>query len=284
MEKAAASAADHVFFDLEDACAPSEKTRARALAVDALRSHDFGSKTRAVRVNGVTTPWCLRDILEVVTGASGFLDALIVPKVEKASEVHFVHHLLDGIELEVNATRPIRLEVLIESALGATNVREIARASDRIDALIFGPADYSASVGVPQGEIGEIDERYPGHQWHWVMSEIVAHARAAGLQAIDGPHADYAARASYETSAVRAKLLGFEGKWCIHPNQILWANEIFSPTPEELAAARRVVDAYAEALRTGHGAIAVDGKLVDEASRRMAEATLARGDVVRTSP
>jgi citrate lyase subunit beta/citryl-CoA lyase len=282
MAKGAASIADEVFFDLEDACAPSEKESARALAVAALRAHDFGRKTRAVRVNGVTTPWCHRDIEEIVLGAHESLDGLMIPKVEEADEVVFVDRLLAALEREAGASRPIRLEILIESAAGAANLREIARASDRIDTLIFGPADYAASLGVTQSEIGQIDERYPGHQWHWVMSEIAVHARAIGAQAIDGPHADYVDGTSYETSAVRARLLGFDGKWCIHPNQIPWANEVFSPSPEEIQKARRIVDAYEEALSTGQGAIAVDGKLVDEASRRLAETTLARGMAVES--
>ncbi len=280
MAKGAASDADHVFFDLEDACAPSEKERGRALAVAALRQHDFGSKTRVVRVNGVTTPWCHGDIVEIVTGAHETLDALIIPKIEEAAEVHFVDYLLREVERAVGARRTVRLEILIESARGAANVRQIARASDRIDVLIFGPADYAASLGVPQTEIGMIDERYPGHQWHWVMSEIAVHARAIGAQAIDGPHADYVDAASYTSSALRAKLLGFDGKWCIHPNQIPWANDVFSPSPEELDAARRLLETYEEALRAGQGAISVDGRLVDEASRRLAEATLARGEAV----
>jgi citrate lyase beta subunit len=273
--KAAASAADYVFLDLEDACAPSEKESARLHVVEALRSLDFGRKTRAVRVNGVTTPWCLRDVLDVVGGAPDALDVLILPKIEDASEVHFVHHLLDAVELETGATRRIGLELQIESARGAVNVREISRASDRVAALVFGPGDYAASVGVQQVDIGAIDRRYPGHQWHWVMSEIVAHARAVGVHAIDGPFADYRDESAYREAALRARLLGFDGKWCIHPSQIPWANEVFSPSAEELETARRLLEAYEQALSEGLGAISVDGKLVDEATRRLAEATVA---------
>ena len=277
MEKAAGSDADLVFLDLEDACAPSEKEGARTLAVEALCEHDFGSTLRAVRVNGVTTPWCYRDVVEIVTAAHDRLDAIIVPKVEDASQVHLVDHLLSGIEQAVGATTPIAVELQIESPQGAVNLREIARASDRVAAIVFGPGDYAAALGIAQNEIGMIEPRYPGHQWHWVMSEIAANARAIGAQAIDGPYVDFSDREGYEESAVRAKLLGYDGKWCIHPNQIQWANEIFSPTSDEVAAALRVLAAYADALDAGRGAIALDGKLIDEASRKVAERTVERG-------
>jgi citrate lyase subunit beta/citryl-CoA lyase len=276
MEKAASSAADQVFFDLEDACAPTEKEGSRALVVRALQEHDFGDKLRAVRVNDVTTPWCHRDLLEVVTGAGHVLDAIIVPKVESASHVHFVDHLLNGLESALRLENQIRLELQIESPTSAINLREICSASKRIDAIVFGPGDYAASVGLAQLEIGMIDDRYPGHQWHWVMSEIVAHARAVSLQAIDGPYVDFGDEAGYRESAIRARLLGFDGKWCIHPNQIPWANEVFAPSAAEVGAARVVLEAYRTALSEGTGAIAVDGKLVDEASRKLAEATIAR--------
>jgi citrate lyase beta subunit len=276
MEKAAASAADQVFLDLEDACAPSEKEGARKLAGEALRGLDFGSTLRAVRVNGATTPWCYADVVEIVTAAHDRLDAIVVPKVDDASQVHFVDHLLSGVEQAVGATAPVALELQIESPQGAVNLREIARASRRVAAIVFGPGDYAASLGIAQNEIGMIEPRYPGHQWHWVMSEIAANARAVGAQAIDGPYVDFSDREGYEESAVRAKLLGFDGKWCIHPNQIPWANEVFSPTADEVADAMRVLAAYAEAVEAGRGAIALDGKLIDEASRKVAERTVER--------
>jgi citrate lyase subunit beta/citryl-CoA lyase len=274
--KAAGSNADHVFLDLEDACAPSEKARARKLVVSALRDHDFGTKVRAVRVNAVTTPWCHRDIVDVVTAAGADLDVLVVPKVEDASHVHFVDHLLTGIELELGEPIRIGLELQIESPRGAVNLRDIAGASSRIEAIAFGPGDYAASLGIAQHDIGTIDDRYPGHQWHWIMNEIVAHAQAAGAQAIDGPYVDFHDEAGFCESAQRAKLLGFDGKWCIHPDQIELANAVFQPTDEEITHAQRIVEAYADGAAAGRGAIAVDGKLVDEASRRVAEETLAR--------
>jgi citrate lyase subunit beta/citryl-CoA lyase len=204
MAKGAASDADQVFLDLEDACAPSEKKPARALVVEALRTHDFGGTVRCVRVNDVSTPWCYGDILEVVTGAGGQLDALVLPKVESAAHVHFVEHLLDGLEADLGLERRIGLELQIESHRGAVALREIAAAATRAESIVFGPGDYAASMGVAQFEIGMNDERYPGHQWHWVMSEIANHARAIGAVAIDGPYVDFADESGYRESALRA--------------------------------------------------------------------------------
>jgi citrate lyase subunit beta/citryl-CoA lyase len=282
MEKAATLDVDHVLFDLEDACAPSEKEAARALAVQALMQHEFGRSIRAVRINDVTTPWCRGDIESVVLGAGDAVETLIVPKVEDASHVHFVADLVAKLEADAGGESKIELEVQIESALGAVNLREIVRASDRIAAVVFGPGDYAASLGIPQQEIGMIDARYPGHQWHWIMCELAVHARSVGAQAIDGPYVDFGDESGFAESAQRARLLGFDGKWCIHPNQVPWANTAFSPSKEELAQARSVVAAFDASLAAGTGAIAVDGRMVDEASRKMAEATIAR-DVATTS-
>jgi citrate lyase subunit beta/citryl-CoA lyase len=276
MEKGAASGADQVFFDLEDACAPSEKVSARGSVVEALRTLSFGETVRCVRINDVTTPWCHGDIVEIVTHAGAFLDCLVVPKVEDASHVHFVHHLLTGLELGLGLERRIGLELQIESPRGAVNVGEIAVAGDRTETIVFGPGDYAASLGIAQFEIGMIDGRYPGHQWHWVMSQVANHAHARGLSVIDGPYVDFNDEDGYRESAQRARLLGYHGKWCIHPNQIPWANDVFSPTAAEFEYARKVLDAYGQATSNGDGAIALDGMLIDEASRKMAEATVER--------
>jgi citrate lyase beta subunit len=276
MEKGAASAADQVFFDLEDACAPAEKKPSRALVAEALRTLDFGDTVRCVRINDVTTSWCYGDIVDVVTAAGGQLDCIVVPKVEDAGQVQFVDHLLSGLERDLGLERRIGLELQIESPRGAVNLREIARASGRMETIIFGPGDYAASMGIPQFRIGMIDARYPGNQWQWAMSTIANHAHAEAVSPIDGPYVDFNDEAGYRESAQRAKLLGYHGKWCIHPNQIPWANEVFMPTLDEVAYATKILDAYREATDAGRGAIAVDGMLVDEASRKMAEATIVR--------
>lgn len=277
MEKAAASAADQVFLDLEDACAPSEKKPARALVAEALATHDWTGKLRVVRVNDVTTPWCYGDVVEVVTRAGAHLDCVMVPKVAGADHVHFVDHLLTGLEDDLGLERRIGLELQIESGAGAVALREIALASRRTETIIFGPGDYAVDLGIPQLDFGMIDPGYPGHQWHWVMSGIANNARAVGVQAIDGPYVDFNDSDGYREVCRRARLLGFDGKWCIHPNQIAWANEEFSPSPEEFARARRILDLYRESVEAGHGAVAIDGKLVDEATRKLAESMVARG-------
>lgn len=276
IEKAAASAADQVFLDLEDAVAPTEKKGARSLVVQALNELEFGAKLRVVRVNDVTTPYCYGDVLEIVTGAGPNLDCLMIPKVVGASQVHFVDWLLSGLEAELRLERGIGLELQIESAAGAVRLAEIATASSRTETIIFGPGDYAVDLGIAQFDIGMIDPVYPGHQWHWVMSEVVNHARAAGVQAIDGPYVDFGDRDGYVESARRALRLGFDGKWCIHPNQIEWASEVFTPTAEQVELAERLLSAYEEATAAGRGAAAFEGKLIDEASRKMAERILAR--------
>jgi citrate lyase subunit beta/citryl-CoA lyase len=277
VEKAASSAADQVFIDLEDAVAPSEKKAARALVVESLNSLDFGGKVVVVRVNDVTTPFCHGDVLELVSGAGAKLDCLMIPKVHDASHVHFVDHLLSGLEDDLGLTRPIGLELQIETPHGAIHLVGIANASKRTQTIVFGPGDYAVSLGVPQLELGMIDPDYPGHQWHWVMSEVANHARAVGAQAIDGPYVDFKDRDGYRESARRAKLLGFDGKWCIHPNQIEWANEVFTPSGDQYHYAERLLETYREATDAGRGAVVFDGKMIDEATRKMAERVAARG-------
>jgi citrate lyase subunit beta / citryl-CoA lyase len=285
IEKAAASAADHVFVDLEDACASGEKIGARALVVDALNSLDFGGKLRVVRINGVGTPWCHGDVTEIAAGAGARLDCLLVPKVEAASHVHFVDHLLTGLEAELGLKRPIGLELLIETAAGMVNLKEIVAACPRrTQALVFGPGDYTADLGVPRLELGMIDPEYPGHQWHWQMSSIAAHARANRLQAIDGPYVEFREPNGYLEAARRARLLGFDGKWCIHPNQIEWANSAFMPDRELYERAERLLAAYAEAIAGGLGVAVYEGKMIDEATRKLAEKLAAAGRAAGLAP
>ncbi len=285
IEKAAASAADQVFMDLEDACAPGEKVGARALVVEALTTLDFGAKLRVVRVNGVGTPWCHGDVTELVTGAGATLDCILLPKVEAASHVHFVDHLLAGLEAQLGLERRIGLELLIETGAGMVDLKEIAAACPvRTEALVFGPGDYTADLGVPRLELGMIDPEYPGHQWRWPMSSIAAHARASGLQAIDGPYVDFKDPDGYLEGARRARLLGFDGKWCIHPNQIEWANAAFTPTQELYERSERLLAAYGEATGAGLGAAVHEGKMIDEATRKLAEKLAAAGRAAGLKP
>ncbi len=273
-EKAASAGADLVFLDLEDACAPSAKEGARATAVAALTGQDWGRTVRAVRINGLETPWCHGDIIEVVTGARDALDVLIVPKARSARDVWWVDVLLSQLEAALGMTKRIALEVLIEESEGLTNAFEIARASDRLEAVIFGAGDLSASQRARvDGNFDPVSD-YPGDFWHYARYQVLTAARAAGIDAIDAPYPAYQDPDGYRRSAVHASLLGFDGKWAIHPSQVPIAHEVFSPTAEEVAAARESIEVYRRSEAEGVGAIGRDGTLVDAAHMRLAENTL----------
>jgi citrate lyase subunit beta / citryl-CoA lyase len=285
LAKAATLEADQVFLDLEDAVSPLEKESARATVVEALRTHDYSPRVRVVRVNGITTRWCLNDIVEVVSGAGDRLDCVMVPKVEDAATVHFVDHLLTQLEGEHGIEQRIGIEAQIESPLGVVNLREIATASDRLETLIFGPGDYAASVGVAQLVIGSIDPDYPGDQWHHVLSAVVTTARAFGLQAIDGPYTDIKNTGEYRRLCHRARLVGFDGKWVLHPAQVEIANEVFTPTQGQFDAASRLLAAYQHATTVERkGAVMHEGQMIDEASRKIATEVVARGRAAGMQP
>ena len=277
IEKAAASEADGVCIDLEDAVAADEKPASRANVVRAFRELDFGRKIKAFRINGIDTPFGYRDVIEVVEEVGDRLDVVMMPKAHLPQDVRFVCMLLTQIEDAKGFERQIGLEVQIESAKGFMWLREISEASPRLQALIFGPGDYSATMQMPVANIGELDENdriYPGHRWHAVMHGVVAAARAQGLRPIDGPYAGYKDVAGLEKAARIARVMGFDGKQCIHPSQIPIVNRIFSPSPEEIAHAKSVIEAYDEAAKAGRGAIGKDGKMIDYANIRMARALL----------
>lgn len=279
VDRAAASEADAVFLDLEDAVPPEHKDTARREAARALRDLDWGGKTRMVRINGLDTPWAHRDIVEVCEGSRGSLDCVVVPKVGRPEEVAFVDILLAQVEAGLGLSRRVRIHALVESAEGLANVDRIAAASPRLEALSFGPGDFAASLGMPASAIGTPDawdDLYPGHRWHYAMQRVLVAARAHGLRAYDGPSAEFRDLEAFRRLCLVARALGFDGKWCIHPAQIPVVHEVFSPTPQEVAWAQRVVAAYEAARAEGRGAITVDGKMVDAASLRMARATLAR--------
>ena len=282
IEKAAASDADAVCIDLEDAVIVDEKPASRANVVRAFRELDFGRKLKAFRINGLDTPFAYRDLVEVVEEVGDRIDVVMMPKAHLPQDVRFVCMLLTQIEHARGFTRQIGLEVQIESAKGFLWVREIAEASPRLQALIFGPGDYSATMQMPVANIGELDENdhlYPGHRWHAVMHAVVAAARANGLRAIDGPYAGYRDTSGLERASRIARVMGFDGKQCIHPSQLAVVNEIFSPSAEEVTRAKAVVNAYEEAAKAGRGAIGKDGKMIDYANIRMAKALLKKFDV-----
>jgi citrate lyase beta subunit len=277
--KAAASAADAVCIDLEDAVAPAEKEASRAHVVQALRTLDFGSRTRIVRVNAIDTPYAYRDLVDVIEAAGDRVDLVMLPKASGARDVEFVDTLLSQIEAHRGLAAPIGIEAQIENAAGFVYLREIAAASPRLEALILGVGDYAASMKMPSSGIGEMDandEAYPGHRWHAVMHGIVAAARANGLRCMDGPYSAYKDAAGFERSCRIARSMGFDGKQCIHPGQLQTVNTVFSPTAAEVAAAAALVEAFDAAVAAGHGAGTHAGHMIDAASLRMARTILDR--------
>lgn len=264
--------------DLEDSVAPLAKEEARGNVVQALKEGDWTGKTIVVRVNGVYTKWCYRDVIEVVENAGQYLDCIMIPKVEYATDVTFVDDLLRMIEDSTGLERRIGLEVQIETATGITNIDEIAEASDRTETLIFGPADMSASLGLPTLTAGLPMPNYPGDHWHFVLSRILVAARNAGLQAIDGPYLVIKDLDGFREMALRARALGYDGKWALHPGQVDVLNEVFSPTQDEFDKAEAIVEAYQRATEVElRGAVMFGDEMIDEASRKMAERLAARG-------
>ena len=302
MERAPSLGADVVFLDLEDAVAPDDKDRARANVMDALVHDDrWVGCAVSVRVNGLDTPWCYRDVIEVVEACGEVLDALLVPKVGSPSDVEFVATLLDQIERRQGFVEGrIGIHILIETARGMANVEAIAGARpDRLEAMVFGVADYAASVHARTTNIGGANSGYAvltdpdnagvreshwGDQWHYGISRMVAACRAEGLRPIDGPFGDLDDADWYRAAAWRAAALGCEGKWAIHPSQVALANEVFTPTAAEIDRARRIRDAMEEAAKEGKGAVSLDGRLVDAASIRMAENLIRKMEQLKRMP
>ncbi len=283
-EKAARAGADLVFLDLEDACAPLAKEGARSTVVGALTELDWGRTVRAVRVNGIDTPWCHGDLVEVVTGAREALDVVIVPKARRARDVWWVDVLLTQLEASLGLRHRIGLEVLIEEAEGLANAAAIARSSPRLEAVIFGAGDLSASLGARvDGNFDPLGE-YPGDFWHTARVQILTAARAAGVDAIDAPYPAYQDPEGFRRAAVHASLLGFDGKWAIHPGQIAIANEVFTPTEREVAEARAAMAEYRSAEERGVGAIGRNGRLVDAAHMRLAENVLTKASLGDAPP
>ena len=272
-EKAAASAADYVFLDLEDAVSPGDKERARNNVIEALNDIDWRGrgKTISVRINSLDTHYMYRDVVDVVEQAGDRLDTILIPKVGVAADVYVVDALLTQIEAARGFQRRIGLEALIEIALGMANVDAIATSSPRMEAMHFGVADYAASCRARTTSIGGLNPDYPGDQWHHGLSRMLVACRAYGLRAIDGPFGDFNDADGYREAARRAAAMGYEGKWAIHPSQIELANEIYSPPPAEVDRARRILAALDEAAAAGQGAAQLDGRMIDAASARMAE-------------
>jgi citrate lyase subunit beta/citryl-CoA lyase len=276
MASASRSDADEVFLDLEDSVAPNEKADSRDPLIEAATEEDWSGQVLSYRINGLDTKWWYDDVIEVVSAAGEHIDDIIVPKVARASDIHTVENLLEQVEvnadLEIGA---IGLEPQIEDGSGMNNVQEIAHASDRLSSVIFGPGDYSAAMGTPGLDIGQFPE-YPGHYWHYALARINHAAKSAGLPCIDGPYADIDDTEGFRESCSNASMLGCDGKWAIHPDQIEIANEVFAPGSEVADRAQRIVDEYAQAQEEGRGAVRVDGQMVDEATNKMAQKIVKR--------
>jgi citrate lyase subunit beta/citryl-CoA lyase len=277
--KAAAGDADAVCLDLEDSVVPSEKAAGRGHIIRGLQEIDFGHRVRMIRINALDGPYAYRDLVDIVEQAGDRLDVVMMPKVGSVGDVAFVDTLLSQIEAHRGHARRIGLEAQIESAQGFLYAREIAAASPRLEALIFGPGDFAASMRMPVSNIGEFDQHddlYPGHRWHAVMQTIVAAARAHGLRCMDGPYAAYQDTAGLDRACLIARALGFDGKQCIHPGQLATVNAVFAPSDEEVTKATAVVQAYEAAAAAGQGAATHDGRMIDAVSLRMAQTVLER--------
>jgi citrate lyase subunit beta / citryl-CoA lyase len=281
LEKAQGLPADQVFLDLEDACAPLVKESARHAIVEALNHGDWGNKIRVVRVNDWTTHWTYRDVTTVVEGAGASLDCLMLPKVQDAGQVVALDLLLTQIEKTMGlAVGRIGIEVQIENAAGLMNVEQIAAASPRLEAIIFGPADFMASINMKSLVVGEQPPGYPADAYHYILMRILIAARAHGLQAIDGPYLQVRNADGYRAVARRAAALGFDGKWVLHPDQIAAANEIFSPSQDDYDHAELILDAYdwcTSEAGGARGSAMLGEEMIDEASRKMALVIAAQG-------
>ena len=291
LDKAKGLEADQVFLDLEDACAPLAKPEARANIVAALNEGGWGDKIRVVRVNDWTTHWTYRDVVEVVEGAGANLDAIMLPKVQSAEQVTALDLLLTQIEKSMGyQVGRIGIEAQIENANGLIAIDAIAKASPRIETIIFGPADFMASVNMKSLTVGQQPPGYDvGDAYHHILMSILMAARANGKLAIDGPYLQIRDIDGFRRVAGRSAALGFDGKWALHPDQISAANEVYSPTQEDYDHAELILDAYAyHTSETGgaKGAAMLGDEMIDEASRKMALVIAAKGraaSLVRTS-
>jgi malyl-CoA/(S)-citramalyl-CoA lyase len=298
-EKAANSAADIIFLDVEDAVAPDDKEQARRNIIQALNEVDWGAKTMMVRINGLDTHYMYRDVVDIVE-ACPRLDMILIPKAGTAADVYAIDMLVTQIETAKRRDKRIGFEVLIETALGMANVEAIAQSSRRLEAMSFGVADYAASTRARTTVIGGVNRDYgvltdpdvtrANHRdfhwadpWHYAQSRMMVACRAYGLRPIDGPFGDFNDPDGFRAAARRAAVLGFEGKWAIHPSQIALANEVFSPSEAEVTRARKILDAMRAAAREGRGAVSLDGRLIDIASIRMAEGLIAKAEQIGVS-
>ena len=291
-EKMAASSADVINLDLEDAVAPKDKASARANIVAALNEVDFGTKTVSVRINGLDTPYWYDDVIDVIEKGGDRLDLIMIPKAGNARDIYTVDCLVSAAEAKVGRASPIGFEVIIETAQGAASVDEIAAASPRMQAMSFGVADYAASMGMQVTGIGGEQATYYAlgmdearsptalDPWHWPIVRMVAACRQHGLLPVDGPFGDFSDSEAFLAQARRSATLGCVGKWAIHPKQVALANDVFTPSAEIIDRAEKILAAMAEATAAGAGAVTLDGKLIDLASIRQAEVIVRQAEMI----
>lgn len=287
--KMAKSDADVINLDLEDSVAPDDKGQARRNIVQAIGDVDWGDKTLSVRINGLDTPYWYRDVVDLLEQASDRLDQIMIPKAGNASDIYAVDALVTAVEKAKGRKKPIKFEVIIESAAGICHVEEIAAASPRMEAISLGAADFAASMGMATTGIGGTQESYYMHHggqkywsdpWHWAQAKIVAACRTHGVLPVDGPFGDFSDSEGFKAQALRSATLGMVGKWAIHPSQVALANEVFSPSEAAVTEAREILAAMDEAKKSGAGATVYKGRLVDIASIKQAEVIVRQAELI----
>jgi citrate lyase subunit beta/citryl-CoA lyase len=274
-EKAMKSGVDFIFLDLEDAVAPDDKLQARKNIIEAINDMDWEGHgvPVSVRINGLDTQYMVRDVVDLMEQCGDKLKTILIPKVGVYADVYMVEAMVNQLEMQQGLKNRVGIECLIETALGMANVEDIAKQGalgGRMEALHFGVADYAASNRARTTNIGGLNPDYPGDQWHAAISRMTVACRAYGLRPIDGPFGDIKDPDGYKLAAKRAAALGCEGKWAIHPSQVELANEVFTPPAAEIEKAHRILAALKEAAAQGKGAAALDGRLIDAASEKMA--------------
>jgi malyl-CoA/(S)-citramalyl-CoA lyase len=286
----AQSAADVINLDLEDSVAPDDKPEARKNIIQAIGDIDWGSKHLSVRINGLDTPYWYRDVIDLLENAGPRLDQIMIPKVGCAADVYAVDALVTAVETAKGRTKPISLEVIIETAAGIAHVEEIAAASPRLQAMSLGAADFAASMGMQTTGIGGTQENYYmlhdgakhwSDPWHWAQTAIVAACRTHGVLPVDGPFGDFSDDDGFRAQALRSATLGMVGKWAIHPKQIALANEVFTPSEAQITEAREILEAMEQAKRDGAGAAVYKGRLVDLASIRQAQVIVRQSEMIK---
>ena len=288
-EKMAASAADVINLDLEDSVAPTDKDQARKNVIEAIGDVDWGTKTLSVRINGLDTPFWYRDVVDILENASDRIDQIMIPKVGCAADLYAVDALVTAVEAAKGRTKPIKFEVIIESAAGISHVEEIAAATPRLEAMSLGAADFAASMGMATTGIGGTQENYYMHRegqkywsdpWHWAQAAIVAACRTHGVLPVDGPFGDFSDDEGFRAQALRSATLGMVGKWAIHPKQVALANEVFTPSETAVTEAREILEAMEAAKARGEGATVYKGRLVDIASIKQAEVIVRQAEKI----